>query len=200
MPAFDLYPATRGVTLLLDGVHSGQLTDPTPCPDYPVAALLDHLMALSRAFRVAAEKGDPSTLAHESPPGEARAAHLDPDWRSVLPGRLDALAAAWAEPAAWTGATDVGGVGLPAPLAATVALQEVVLHGWDLARATGQDYQPDPAAVETVHGFTEMVARPDQAELRNAIYGPPVPVGAASTWAQTLALAGRNPSWLPDPV
>jgi len=200
MPAFDLHPATRDVTRLLDGVHSGQLTDPTPCPDYPVAALLDHLMAVTRAFRVAAEKGDQSTLAQESPPGQARAAHLDPDWRSVLPERLDALAAAWVEPAAWTGETEVGGTGIPAQLAATVALQEVVLHGWDLARATGQDYEPDPAAVETVLGFTEMVAQPEQAELRRAIYGPPFPAATASIWGRTLALAGRDPSWLPDPV
>lgn len=201
MPSFDLHPATRAVALLLDGVHSGQLTDPTPCPDYPVAALLDHLMALTRAFTVAAEKGDRSTLTPESPPARARGDHLDPDWRSVLPHRLDALAAAWAEPAAWKGETDAGGVVLPAELAATVALDEIVLHGWDLARATGQDYRPDPTAVETVHQFTEFLARPDQAQLRDAMFGPPVKVAAgASTWSRSLALAGRDPAWLPDPV
>jgi uncharacterized protein (TIGR03086 family) len=201
MAEFDLYPATRTVTQLLAEVHPGQLTERTPCPDYSVAALLDHLMALTRAFTVAAEKGDESTLADESPPGLARAEHLDPDWRTVLPQRLDALAAAWAEPSAWTGETSVGGVVLPGESAATVAMDEIVLHGWDLARATGQDYQPDPAAVEIVHRFTELLARPDQAQLRNAIFGPRLEVAVgASTWSQTLAGAGRNPSWLPDPV
>jgi len=201
MPAFDLRPATRDVTQLLDGVHSGQLTERTPCPDYSVAALLDHLMALTQGFTVAAERGDQSTLAHESPPGQARADHLDPAWREVLPQRLDALAGAWAEPAAWTGETGVGGATLPAEFAATAALGEIVLHGWDLARATGQDYQPDPGSMDTVHRFLELLAQPDLADMRNAIFGPRLEVGAdASIWAQTLAGAGRDPSWRPDPV
>jgi uncharacterized protein (TIGR03086 family) len=201
MPVLDLHPATRDLTLLLDGVHPGQLTERTPCPDYSVAALLDHLMALTRAFTVAAEKGDQSTLADESPPGQARADHLDPAWREVLPQRLDALAAAWADAQAWTGETRVGGVTLPAEFAATAGFAEIVLHGWDLARATGQDYQPDPVDMDTLHRFTELLAHPDRAEMRNVIFGPRLEVGAdASIWAQSLAGAGRDPSWLPDPV
>ena len=57
--------------------------------------------------------------------------------------RLDQLAEAWADPAAWEGLTEAGGLTMPAEVAGTVALDEVVLHGWDLARATGQDDRLD---------------------------------------------------------
>jgi hypothetical protein len=45
--------------------------------------------------------------------------------------------------------TQVGGVSLPGEVAARIALNELLLHGWDLARATDQPYQPDPAAIQT---------------------------------------------------
>src|SRR5437773_11921162 len=43
VPILDLGPAAREVSRLLDGVDDKQLPEPTPCPGYPVAALLDHL-------------------------------------------------------------------------------------------------------------------------------------------------------------
>jgi uncharacterized protein (TIGR03086 family) len=130
----DLEPAAREVARLLDGVTEDRLADPTPCPHYPVAALLDHLMGLSLAFTWAARKTTATEgSSEESGPGLATAAHLDPDWRTRLPERLRDLAEAWRDPAAWEGVTDAGGVRMPADLMGVVALDELVLHGWDLA-------------------------------------------------------------------
>jgi hypothetical protein len=50
MDRIDLGPAAHEVARLLDGVDDDRLTDPTPCPDYPLGALLDHLMGLCLAF------------------------------------------------------------------------------------------------------------------------------------------------------
>ncbi len=198
MPTFDLRPATDAVSDLLGGIDDRQLSAPSPCPDYSVGGLLDHFMALSGAFTVAATKGDPSTLAGESRPGEANADHLSPDWRAVLPPRLDGLAMTWATPSAWQGTTDAGGVMLPADVAALVALDEVVVHGWDLARATGQDYEVAPALLDVLHGFVAGAAEPTQAEMRANIFGPAVNVpDDASLWERTLGLAGRDPNWTP---
>ena len=61
---------------------------------------------------------------------------------------LAALAQAQADPAPWRGMTRVGGVRLPGEIAGQLALDEVVLHAWDLARGTGQPYQQDPATPE----------------------------------------------------
>src|SRR3954447_20287039 len=138
----DLGPQTDEVARIVTGVKDAQLGDPTPCEGTPVAGMLDHLMGLALAFRMSAEKTPLSGGA------QASASALDRDWRTALPDRLDALAAAWREPTAWEGMASVGGAGLPAPAMGGVALNEVLIHGWDLAVATGQEFRPDPAAVE----------------------------------------------------
>jgi uncharacterized protein (TIGR03086 family) len=192
----DLRPAAAEVSRLLPGVDETRLDGPTPCADYDLGGLIDHLMALSLAFTWAADKQAPPADADESPPGKAEGTHLHPDWRTLLPQRLDGLAAAWARPRAWEGETSVAGVTLPAPQFATIALDEVVLHGWDLARATGQEYRPDPAAVGPVLGFVTGLARPEQAEFRAGLFGPIVEVAPdASDFERALGLAGRDPHW-----
>jgi uncharacterized protein (TIGR03086 family) len=190
----DLHPATREVARLLEGVTDDQLSAPSPS-DCDVATLLDHLMGLTMAFTWAAEK---STPPEASGPPSSSGANLDPKWRSVLPGRLDALADAWTKPSAWEGMTEAGGVTMPGEVTGLVALDEVVLHGWDLARATGQEFRCDPANAEAVLRFTERSAQPDQAAMRTGLFGPVVPVADdAPVFDRALGFAGRDPAWTP---
>jgi hypothetical protein len=51
-----------------------------------------------------------------------------------IPQDLDSLADAWRDSAAWSGTTEAGGLELPAEVAGLVALNERVVHGWDLAQ------------------------------------------------------------------
>jgi uncharacterized protein (TIGR03086 family) len=188
---FDLGAQTAVLKDVVAGVRHDQLDHPTPCEDTSVAALLDHLVGLTLAFRLAAEKrplcGAPS----------ASAAALALDWRTLLPSQLDALAAAWRDPSAWEGTAVAGGVEMPAPEMAVVALDEVLVHGWDLAVATGQAYRPDPASVETCWGFVEQFASAPP-EVRAGLYGPVVPVpGDAPAFDRLLGLTGRDPGWRP---
>src|SRR3954462_2071189 len=119
----ELAPQTDEVARIVAGVRDGQLGNPTPCTGTPVAGMLDHLMGLSLAFRMGAEKTPLDGGA------SASAAGLDPSWRSGRPGRRLPLAAAWRVPAAWDGFATVGGASLPAPAMGGVALNEVLLHG-----------------------------------------------------------------------
>ena len=84
---------------MVAGVRDDQLTDPTPCAGTSVAALLDHLVGLTLAFREAAEK------VPQSGGPRADADNLPPDWRTRLPQQLDGLVAAWQQPSAWDGST-----------------------------------------------------------------------------------------------
>lgn len=193
-PNFDLEPATTRLATLLDGVKNDQLDDPTPCAGTSVAALLDHLMMLTAAFTDTARK----LPGRDGPPPRPSAENLDPAWRTSLPRLLDELAAAWREPTAWAGMASAGGVTLPAEVMATVALDELVLHGWDLARATRQPYEPDAASVEIVHGFTSAMAAPEQLDSRDGLFGPVVDVaGDAPPFDRALGFSGRDPAWTP---
>ena len=105
-----------------------------------MVVLLNHILTLAGAFTDGARKKP-----REDAPG-ADLPELPDRWREVLRDRLDALVRAWREPAAWVGEATVGGVTLPAELTAAVVADELVVHGWDLARAPDQPYPPDPRA------------------------------------------------------
>ena len=185
----DLGAQTAEVARIVSGVRDDQLGRPTPCPDMDVAALLDHLVGLTFAFRRAAEKGEGTGGA------EADAAHLAPDWRTRLPQQLEALAAAWREPGAWEGTTTIAGMSMPAAEVGLVGLHEVFVHGWDLAVATGQQYRADPASAQACldYGVELAASAPD---MRAQIYGPVVPVADdAPLLDRVVGQAGRDPGW-----
>lgn len=185
----DLAPQASAVSRLVAGVRDDQLGDPTPCTDTPVAGLLDHLVGLTLAFRLAAEKTPLPGAA------SADAANLAPDWRVRLPRQLDDLVAAWQSPAAWEGLTEAGGVQLPAAAMGVVALNEVLVHGWDLAVATGQPFPVDEAAAQVCLGFAVDFAT-GAPEAREAMYAPVVPVpDDAPALDRLLGQTGRDPSW-----
>jgi uncharacterized protein (TIGR03086 family) len=119
-------------------------------------------------------------------------------WRELLPRQLAELGAAWRDPAAWEGTATVAGAELPAMVMGVVAADEVLVHGWDLAVATGQDYAADPGVAAAVLHQVTMLTSPGMEELRNSQFGPVVPVpDDAPVLDRILGLTGRNPSWRP---
>jgi uncharacterized protein (TIGR03086 family) len=192
MRTVDLTPQAAIVARVVDGVRADQLGDPTPCAGTPVAGLLDHLAGLTTAFRMAAVK--------ETVSGAPRASAdaLAPDWRTRLPRQLEELASAWRAPEAWEGMAEVAGARLPSGAMGIVALDEVLVHGWDLAVATGQPYPVDPASAEACLGFVTEMTRPGNEEMRSRQFGPVVPVpDDAAVLDRLLGLTGRSPSWRP---
>ncbi|MEI5523266.1 TIGR03086 family metal-binding protein [Streptomyces brasiliscabiei] len=188
----DLGPQTRIVARLVAAVGDDRLAGPTPCPEYAVRHLLGHLFHLTGAFRDAGRK-DLGPTTDTGP--QSALPDLGPGWREAFPQVLDELAEAWRDPAAWTGETRAGGVSMPGGIAAAVAADELVVHGWDLARATGQTYEPDPAALAATHSF--LAASADDPS-RGEIFGPVVPVpDDAPLLDRVIGLSGRDPMWKP---
>jgi len=190
---FDLTASADRAAALVAGVFDAQLEDPTPCPGMRVRELVAHLHGLAIAFGDAAAKVDGPTT--RTPPDPA-ASVLAPDWREAAPAALAALGRAWQDPAAWEGMTAAGGVEMPGQVTAMVALDELVLHGWDLAVATGQGYAPDAAALDVAEQFCAEIGE-DPAE-RAGLFGPRVPVAEGSVQLdRVLGLSGRDPYWTP---
>ncbi|MGX1121380.1 uncharacterized protein (TIGR03086 family) [Streptomyces ambofaciens] len=187
----DLGPQTRILARLADGVREDRLAAPTPCPDLAVRNLLGHLTGLAVAFRDAARK-DLGPTTDTSP--EASVPDIGPGWREQLAAALGELAEAWRDPQAWTGMTRAGGIDLPGEVAGAVVADELVIHGWDLARATGQEYTPDPAALRAAHGL--LAAAAEEAERDQGMFGPVVAVPAdAPLLERAVGLSGRDPGW-----
>lgn len=87
---------------------------------------------------------------------------------------------------------------MPAQVMGVVALDELVVHGWDLARATGQPFTADPASLRESLGFAASMSEPGQEAGREGLYGPVVRVpDDAPDLDRLLGFAGRDPRWTP---
>lgn len=175
---------------LIEAVPDGRFDAPTPCPDLPLGALVDHIGTLSRVFTGVARKEGGSL------PPPPSADNLEPGWRIRIAADLETLVAAWQEPAAWEGTTGVAGLELPGDVAGLVVLDELVVHGWDLAVALGETYGASEEEVEAVAGFVTSFPAPRNGSL----FGPVVEVADdAPALDRLLGLTGRDPAWSPAP-
>jgi uncharacterized protein (TIGR03086 family) len=187
----DLEPAADRLGQVIAAVSDEQLTGPTPCPGQSVGDLVDHLSAFAVSFVGSARK---ETTGRDDPVPEPDLANLEPGWRDRVARELAALARAWKDPSAWEGTTYAGSIEMPAELVGLVALDELVVHGWDVAVATGQPYEP---TVEEVEGATTFVTS-FEVPRDGSLFGPEVEVDeAAPPFVRLLGLTGRDPGWRP---
>lgn len=155
---------------------SSALDAQTPCEKWDVRTLLNHMLDTQRYF-LGAARGEKS-----DPPGPTPPDTLGDDPTADFESMRSEVLAAYGE----DGVVERTGPSLG------IAFADQLLHGWDLARATGQDdTMPDglaDAAYAMIHGrFTD--------EQRAGVFGPEVPVADdASPQDRLLAYTGRNPA------
>src|SRR3954470_24529634 len=104
------------------GVADDALSDPTPCPDWDVRALANHLLGTIEAFRRigASEALDPDD------PWGLSGDHMSDTWRDDLVSRLDGFAGAWDTAEAYEG--EVPGAQMPKRVLAGMGFVEALLH------------------------------------------------------------------------
>lgn len=188
----DFSTACQRTADVAANVTDDQLSASTPCADFSVGDVVHHLGGLALAFAAAARK-DRGPLTGTPPTVDA--SQLDPDWRTDYPSRLTELAQAWMDRAAWQGMTRIAAMDMPGEAVGPVALTEVVIHGWDVARATGQTYDVDPDIADAVLANVAQFAAQGPVE---GLFGPAVPVADdASVLDRIIALSGRDPAWRP---
>jgi uncharacterized protein (TIGR03086 family) len=159
-----------------------------------LGALIDHVGGFAKVFTASATKEIGERTA---PPADPRADNLESGWRARIASDLSALADAWDVPDAWDGMTQAGGQDLPGAMAGRIALDELVVHGWDIARATSQSYDCDAATLNVVE-LTVIQVRAGHVGDLPGLFGPVVPVGDdATVLDRVLSLTGRDPAWPP---
>lgn len=171
---------------VVHGVKPDQLTAPTPCTDWDVRALTNHLLQVVCALSLAGRRQPvPGELWNRSLMDEGWADHFDDEARAAT--------AAWAQPATWEDTVSLGDTQMPAPMVATMLVSDLAIHGWDLAQATGQNYRCDEDVAELTRRF---VIDTGEQGRQMGIYAAPLPVAdGASAFAQALAVSGRDPQW-----
>lgn len=180
----DFMPACHRMVELLSGVGDDQLAGPTPCADYAVRDLIEHVDQVARGFTALARNEDDDAAAGAAIDGD--------DWRTSVGVRVEGLGEAWADPVAWRRSTDSGGLELSNELWGKIAFTEIVVHGWDLARATGQ---PFDLPAETLRACWDHVAEFVPNAPIPELWAPPVELPAdAPLIDRIVAITGRDPA------
>lgn len=198
-PTLSPAAATRATADLaaaaVAAVPADRWSDATPCADYDLRALVEHLAWGAVLSQRAATR---TPLEHDwstpAPPPFLEGREPS-EWAAALAPELDAAADAWADPAAWEGETLMGTAAMPASVVGPMMMAEFAVHGWDVARAVGAPY----AVPEEVGRAVLAAVQPLASMGRDGgWYGPEVPVPAdAPAFDRALGLAGRDPSWAP---
>jgi uncharacterized protein (TIGR03086 family) len=173
---------------VVDGSTSTPLDSATPCTDWDQRTLHNHTIlwtAYSAERRAYGESAAEDLMSKDFTAG--------PDYAGDYQAQLTKAVRAWSGPEAWARELSVMGNAMKASDVGAMIIMETVLLGWDIARATGQDYHCDDqlarAVLATVsaqagmfrqyQGFAAVVPVPDD----------------APDFDRALALAGRDPRW-----
>ena len=169
MDTLEFGPATQPSPRLVAGVRDDQLGDPTPARRTPWATWSTTSAASpSRSPRPPARSGSTRRRRPSADASLPRAGLARPDRRP-----RQELAEAWRDPSAYDGMTQAGPVDLPGEVAALVALDEVVVHGWDLARATGQPYDVARRRRWPAWSSSQSFEPPADGSDDGGVFGPP---------------------------
>jgi uncharacterized protein (TIGR03086 family) len=184
----DVLESVLGKTArLLDGVQEADMGRPTPCSEFDVAALRDHIVGWSQQFAAgSAERTvdlDPSSYrAGDDAPEVFRdaASEMVQGWRDHGLDREVRLSA---------GAS-------PGPMVFNMTMMEYLTHGWDLATATGQ---PVPFTEDEAADALARAEATLRDEYRGDVFAPRVEVPAdAPAIDRFVGFMGRDPNFRPS--
>lgn len=184
----DLETALAAGRVVLAGILSEQWSLPTPCPDWTVEELAAHLIGGNRMFG-SIMRGD-SAL---DPVGDVRteADGMRGDWIGAYDQAADGLVRAFAADGAMARIVTVPFGTVPGAVALDLRITEVLVHGWDLARATGQVMRVSDAVVEEQIAFSRDAL--GRVATGRSPFGPPQPVPNDAPPLDRLAgLLGRS--------
>lgn len=171
-----LADALKVTEQIIAGVGPEQVDLATPCTQYDVRQLVDHLVGFATSF---ADKASGVTPAADP---AATKAGADPgaDYHRASERLVDGYRDAPED------ATPVG-----------VVLMETITHGWDLAKATGQPtpYPEEPvaAALSAGEGMLSPEYRGDDKPFGDEVQVPQ----SASALDRLVGFMGRDPQWAP---
>ncbi|GAB3620094.1 TIGR03086 family metal-binding protein [Glutamicibacter endophyticus] len=177
-PLVSAEASLAALQFALDRLTEADSTHQTPCTEFTVADLVDHLAKNLALIGVALGLDLTDRPALQPEPRIASLAQpvLEAFYGHGLTGELT-----------------LGSTSLPASVVAGILNLELLVHGWDFAQATAQDFPVDPGLAEYVLGLAhEVIGAPQRA---SGSFGPPTAIAeSADSMDRLLAFTGRFPA------
>jgi uncharacterized protein (TIGR03086 family) len=183
-----LQQACASTSAVLGAVRPEQMQDPTPLPGWSVHELVTHIVGCASFFADTAEAGICRSEDREWPDYAAG------DFNETFAAESRRLLKAFAAPGAMTKPMTLPSGPATGSLCVLVAAGEIFVHGWDLAKSTGQSTALAPEVAEHLRAS-------EYADLCNTVranepapFADPVPVPEDAPPADRLAgFLGRVP-------
>jgi uncharacterized protein (TIGR03086 family) len=173
---------------IVEQINDGDLDRPTPCTEWTVRQLLNHLIGTLHLGRSLLEDAPPAVAM--MPGGLPADDLLDGDAAKAYRLGVEALlAAAQPDTLARVHTTPLGD--MPGELLGGFTTLDVAVHGWDLATAIGTEADLDDALADEILAFAHRTLTD---EMRAPRIGPEIAVGeSTSTTDRLVAFLGRTP-------
>jgi uncharacterized protein (TIGR03086 family) len=184
----EMAAAAAEAARVVQNIPDEALSGPTPCDDWDLRTLLNHTILWTSYSAERRARGE--SVAEDLMRQDFTA---EPGFREDYSRQINKAVNAWSDPKAWEGEIGVMGSATPAADLGAMLIMEMALHGWDVAKATGQDYHADEALGQALNDTVQA-----QAELFRKYQGfaDPVETGHdATAFDRALALSGRDPGW-----
>jgi len=186
----EMAAASAEAARVVGNVPPHALDTPTPCGDWDLRTLLNHTILWTSYSAERRAHGE--SVAEELMNNDFTA---DPGFREGYARQIGKAVTAWSAPQAWEGKLNVMGDATPAADVGAMLLMETALHGWDVARATGQEFRTDEQTATALEDIVQA-----QAELFRKYQGfadAVEPPENATAFERALTLSGRDPGWKP---
>lgn len=172
---------SKNAVRLVEGITADQWTEPTPCSEWDVRALVNHMAGTSKVLTASARR--------EAPTSEPNDENLGDDPIASFTAAIAGAEAAWRAPEALAGEVNVP-FDMPAVAALGVNILDIGTHCWDLATATGQDHGLSAGAVATIDAFNRQLV---SAEVRaGGGFGDQLDPSSPDDLTEMLAFVGRR--------
>lgn len=188
-PAGLLRRACASTQAVLENVTREQLALSTPCSDWHVRDLVDHIVGATDFFADLAEQGS-------SPEGREWPDYAEGDFAASFGQQARRAVVAFSAPGAMERIMVLPTGPGPGSRCIQVATGEIFVHGWDLAKATGQAVPADEGVADALLSSDWLSMCADARNADPSVFAPEIHVpGEAPAVDRLAGWLGRDPNW-----